>query len=140
MVFLLCLYGLGVLCFGNRPITALFNPEKAALLHTQDELYIIETDVREDYLKAVNYLAKQRPQSLGIIAVDNNLEYPLWRLLEEKMGYLPTIVHLQSLPDAGGPAYIWAQEEGERTSFKPPCIFKKTATGYIQIFPERHNG
>lgn len=140
MVFLLCLYAMAVLCFGSRPITALFNTERAALVHSRDELYIIEPDVREDYLKAVNFLATQRPQSLGVIAVDNNLEYPLWRLLEEKMGYLPSIAHLQSLPDAGGPAYIWVQEEGERTSFKAPCIFKKTATGYLQIFPEPDNG
>lgn len=137
MVLLLCLYGLGVLCFGTRPISALFNTQKAALLHSREELYFVEPDVRADYLNSVDFLAEHRPQSLGIIAVNNTLEYPLWRLLKDKTGSLPPVAHLKSLPQTGdGPEYVWVQEAGKKTSFQAPRIFKKTADGYIQVFPK----
>lgn len=133
-LFFIC--GLCAVFLSNRPLAGLFMPEQMALLKERDPLYIASASIRDEQLAALDFLAAQKPRSLGLVLADNSLEYPVWRTLEARGG-LPPIIHMKSLEDRdhGSPELVWMQEADEKAKLLTPKIFRLDDGAYRRIYP-----
>lgn len=123
---------------------ALLQGYRENILHflnsSRDEQYFnFWRHTREPYINAVNYLAEQRPETIGLDLADDGQEYPVWGILGKKLDKMPRIVHtLPPYPDDGsGPDYIFKQHHSSFSELPDPVIYKKEGKGYTQVFPER---
>lgn len=107
---------------------------------SRDEQYFnFWRHIRKPYMDAVDFLARQHPQSIGVDLGDDGQEYPLWAMLNKKLPQMPQIVHtLPPYPTSGnGPDYIFMQRHTSFSPLLPPVVYKKIGTHYEQVFPAR---
>lgn len=91
--------------------------------------------MRYPYMKAADFLARQKPESIGVDLSDDGIEYPLWVLLRERTEKMPRIVHTVPPFPADGPDYIFSQPHSSAKPIHEPVIYRKEGTKYRQVYP-----
>jgi len=80
---------------------------------SRDELYFCnKPDLRERYFAAVDILAKENADKIGLVIGGDSWEYPLWALLRTRMPTVPDIRHIvppetaDGWPDDSSPVFV----------------------------------
>lgn len=106
----------------------------------REKAYFVNWDkITDQYIDAVNYLAAQKPDCIGLDLADNAFEYPIWILLSRRVEPMPRLSPMR--PDKNGempkPDYIFVQEEGAGDQpLGAIRVLRKGASGYIPVFPD----
>lgn len=107
------------------------------LTSSRDEQYFnLWRKTRQPYMAAVEFLAAQKPASIGLDLADDGLEYPVWGMLAKRLDKMPKIMHTPAPYPANGPDYIFKQHHSSFSELLDPVVFAKTPNGYQQVFPE----
>lgn len=110
------------------------------LTSSRDEQYFnFYRKTRGSYMAAVDWLAAQKPGSVGVDLADDGLEYPLWGMLGKKLTKMPKISHTPAPYPENGPEFIFKQHHSSFSGLGNPVIYKKTASGYRPVFPVSAN-
>lgn len=106
------------------------------LTASRDEQYFnFWRKTRASYMAAVDWLAAQKPESLGVDLADDGLEYPLWAMLRKRLAKMPNITHTAAPYPENGPQFIFRLHHSAFSKLSNPVIYEKTATGYRPVFP-----
>lgn len=137
MALILYLYAFLPLLFGDRPVLSLYNPAQHFSYNDGLASYIPPVKYKTEIVKALNFLREQKPAALGLIQVDNALEYPVWAALRKEESAGAHIVHLDKTEDNvdDRPAFIWIQEGDNKGALLPPKILKLEKGVYKEIHP-----
>lgn len=108
------------------------------LTASRDEQYFnFWRSTRAPYMAAVDWLAAQKPESIGVDLADDGMEYPLWAMLRTRLPKMPKILHTPAPYPENGPEFIFKLHHSAFSRLSEPVVFEKTGAGYLPVFPAR---
>lgn len=110
------------------------------LTASRDEQYFnFWRNTRAPYMAAVDWLAAQKPESVGVDLADDGQEYPLWAMLGKRLAKMPKITHTPAPYPEAGPQFIFKLHHSAFSRLSDAVIYEKTGYGYRQVFPAAQN-
>lgn len=95
----------------QKPVLKSYHGSGHFLFTPREELYFTNNPpLWKPFKGAIDYLAQQKPATIGLDLYIDGFEYPIWKFLKDRLHYTPRIIHMvPGRNDDAKPEYIYMQ-------------------------------